>query len=344
MLHKVLIVFLKKFRNITPVSIVSKIKPIIMKNKFISFIIIVLFVAISGCTHKSKMDVNAPPPTTIEEKRMYDGQQQVTKSGENSPGSLKDYATMTDKDITAKDIAPKDVTNRMIIKTGTMNLEVDKYDDMEKKVNDITKKYNGFISGTSSKLNTEGKKQGVITIKVNADKFDVLVAEVSALGKVMNQVINANDVTEQYIDLEARIKTERELEQRLLKLLAEKTARLTDVVEVEQKLASVRQVIESIDGKMRYLKNQSEYSTLTLSVYEPSLLITSSGGGFFYEINQSFKKGLEGFTEVLSGIITAVIAILPLVIFLIILIILAIYIFKKIAKIRKRVVKKAESL
>jgi hypothetical protein len=251
---------------------------------------------------------------------------------------------MTDKDITAKDVAPKDVTNRMIIKTGTMNLEVDKYDDMEKKVNDITKKYNGFISGTSSKLNTEGKKQGVITIKVNADKFDVLVAEVSALGKVMNQVINANDVTEQYIDLEARIKTERELEQRLLKLLAEKTARLTDVVEVEQKLASVRQVIESIDGKMRYLKNQSEYSTLTLSVYEPSLLITSSGGGFFYEINQSFKKGLEGFTEVLSGIITAVIAILPLVIFLIILIILAIYIFKKIAKIRKRVVKKAESL
>jgi methyl coenzyme M reductase subunit D len=311
-----------------------------MKNNFFRFVIIFLLIAISGCTHKNKSDVNAPSTNTIDEKVYQQKELPTTtnKAGDKSPGSVKDINNPNEQNSNIKD-----VTNRMIIKTGTMNLEVDKYDETEKRATDIAKKYNGFISGSNSNLNSGGKKQGTIMIKVPADKYDALIAEITTLGKVMNQNINANDITEEYIDLEARIKTQKELEQRLLKLLSEKTARLTDVVEVEQKLASVRQVIESIDGRMRYLKSQSEMSTLILSIFEPSLLVTSSGGGFFYEISQGFKKGLEAFTEVLSGLITVVIAIIPLIIFLVILIYLVIYIIAKLARIRKRVVKKAES-
>jgi hypothetical protein len=95
-------------------------------------------------------------------------------------------------------------------------------------------------------------------------------------------------------------------------LLAEKTANLTSVVEVEQKLAQVRETIEKTEGRMRYLKDQASYSTLTVSVFEPAILNTSSGGGFFFEIGEGVKKGLTGFTSVVSGIITFVIAMSPI--------------------------------
>ena len=151
----------------------------------------------------------------------------------------------------------------------------------------------------------------------------------------MNQNISGKDVTEEYMDADARLKTQRELESRLLKLLAEKTASLTSVVEVEQKLAGVRENIERTEGRMKYLKDQASYSTLAVSIYEPSLLQTSSGGGFFYELGEGVKRGLRGFTSVLSGIIVAVIALSP------ILAIIGLIIYIVVRIIRKRKVAKA---
>jgi hypothetical protein len=192
-----------------------------------------------------------------------------------------------------------------------MNLEADNFNDTESKIKQTVNNVNGYITNSTSQTNASGKKQGSITIRVASAKFDELIVELAKVGKVMNQNISGKDVTEEYMDAEARLKTQRELESRLLKLLAEKTARLTDIVDVEQKLASVRENIEKTEGRMRYLKDQAAYSTLTVSVYEPSILNTSTGGGFFYELGQSISKGLTGFTKVLSGIIIFVIAFSP---------------------------------
>jgi hypothetical protein len=193
-----------------------------------------------------------------------------------------------------------------------MSVEVDKYDDTETRIKQIVNSVNGYVTNSTSTLNTAGKKQGTITIRVASGKFDDLISELSKVGKVMNQNISGKDVTEEYMDADARVKTQRELESRLLKLLAEKTASLTSVVEVEQKLASVRENIERTEGRMKYLKDQASYSTLAISVYEPSMIQTSTGGGFFYELGESVKRGLKGFTSVLSGIITTIIALSPI--------------------------------
>jgi chromosome segregation ATPase len=222
----------------------------------------------------------------------------------------------------------------MIIRTGSLSIEVDKFDDAENKINDVVKKYSGFISNSKSTVNSSGNKSGTITVKVPADKYDALIAEVTKIGKVMSQNIQANDVTEEYVDLESRLKTQKELEQRLIKLLNEKASKLSDVIEVEEKLAAVRQKIESFEGKMKLLKSQSDLSTLTISVYEPSMISTSSGGGFFYELGQAVKKGLSGFTNVLAVSITFLIAIIPLAGFALIIF----WIIRKI--IRKRRVSK----
>lgn len=218
---------------------------------------------------------------------------------------------------------------RMIIRSGTMSLEVDSYDETEAKIKNIVNTFNGYLTNSTSKLDASGKKQGSITIRVASDKFDAMIADLSKAGKVMNQNISGKDVTEEYMDADARLKTQRELEARLLKLLEEKTARLTDVVEVEQKLANVRENIEKTEGRMRYLKDQASFSTLTVMVYEPSMLTTSTGGGFFYELGEAVSKGLSGFTSVLAGIITVLIALAPLIILVLIVIYLVVKYFKK---------------
>ncbi len=269
-------------------------------------------------------DLEAPPNTTKD----------ITNSSPKSDGrQLSGETKLVNYTEPTQDFNTQD--KRMIIRSGTMSMEVEKYDDTEAKVKQIAASFGGYITNSSATLNASGKKQGTITIRIASDKFDALLGELSKAGKVMNENITGSDVTEEYIDADARVKTQQELESRLLKLLAEKTANLSSVVEVEQKLASVRENIERTEGRMKYLKDQASYSTLAVSVYEPTLLQTSTGGGFFYELGDGVKRGLQGFTSILSGIITVVIAISP------ILVILGLIVYVSIKYIRKRKIAKA---
>lgn len=264
-----------------------------------------------------------------------------TTDQESAPKS-KDLTTGENKsDGTLKQVnyqQPTENTNptdkRMIIRTGTMSIENDSFDETELKAKEIAKNLGGFITNSTAQVNQSGKKQGTLAIRVQAEKYDALLVELAKTGKVMNQNITGRDVTEEYVDAEARLKTQRELETRLLQLLAEKTANLTAVVEVEQKLANVRENIEKTEGRMRMLKDQASFSTITLSIYEPAILNTSSGG-FFYELERGFEKGLSGFTAVISGLITFIVALSP------ILAILGLIVYVVIRFIRKKKVVKA---
>jgi hypothetical protein len=298
-----------------------------MKTKIIYYALpFLLTFAVWGCGNKSeKQQVSY-------DKSIETSERQETQDLKNTaPTSTKNVSAQKDLMVKTDEKIPDVKDQRMIIKTGSLSVEVDKYDEAENKVSETVKKYSGYIANSNSSQNSSGNKSGTITVKVPADKFDALVSDIGKIGKVMNQSIQANDITEEYVDLEARVKTQKELEQRLIKLLEEKSARLSDVIEVEEKLASVRQKIESFEGRMKLLKSQSDLSTLTISIYEPSMISTSSGGGFFYELGQAIKKGLSGFTNILAVSITFLIAIIPLVI----IAVLIFWIIKKLLKKRR---------
>lgn len=272
------------------------------------FVILLGLIFLSGCNERSGNNNTEIPPTTYDMKS--EDLNRTSDMVMNTSGSQEDVVQNPEQEI------PTEQQQRLIIRTGTMNLEIETYSDAETKITDLVKNLNGYISGSSSSLNAAGKKQGTMTIKVPAEKFDELIARLAEIGTISSQNITSSDVTEEYIDLAARLKTERELEQRLITLLDTKAGSLSDIIEIESKLATVRQKIESVEGRMKFLRSQASFSTLTVSIFEPSLLETSSGGGFFYEIGQAFKDGLEGFTEVLKTIIIAAIALLPLIVFL----------------------------
>src|SRR5205085_1972112 len=217
------------------------------RNFLLTAIIISGLITVYGCKSQSDMNyktdnepVKQPPTGTFDHstdtKNMESVNDGITNSSPKSDNVQVNYQQQ-EQNFNTQD-------KRMIIRSGTMSLEVDKYDDTEAKVKQITNSFNGYVTNSSANLNTSGKKQGTITIRVASDKFDAMVAELSKIGKVMNQNITGNDVTQEYMDSDARLRTQQELESRLLKLLQEKTANLTSVVEVEQKLAGVRENIE----------------------------------------------------------------------------------------------------
>lgn len=265
---------------------------------------------------------DAPTSTSDNEQSLKDKVSELTSEGKTIDGTIKQVSYQQ----------PTENTNtqdkRMIIRTGTMSIENDSFDETDAKAKEIAKNLGGYITNSTSQVNQSGKKQGTLTIRVQADKYDAMLAELAKIGKVMNQNITGRDVTEEYVDAEARLKTQRELEARLLQLLAEKTANLTAVVEVEQKLANVRENIEKTEGRMRMLKDQASFSTITVSIFEPAILNTSSGG-FFYELERGFEKGLTGFTKVLAGIITFVIAMAPILAIIGLLVYITIRIIRK---------------
>lgn len=302
--------------------------------------IIPFIVALNGCQQSDKQTGNQQPLDNKKSDRQsapitYDLESSTSEPKSNSLGLSQEQDNLKQINYQQQQENYNTQDKRMIIRSGSMQLEADNFGDTEAKVKQIVNGVNGYLTNSTSQLNASGKKQGTITIRVSADKFDALVDELSKVGKVMNQNISGKDVTEEFMDAEARLKTQRELETRLLQILSEKTANLTALVEVEQKLASVRENIEKTEGRMRFLKDQASYSTLTLSIFEPAILTTSTGGGFFHEIGQGIKRGLTGFTAVISGIITFIIALSP------ILAILGLGIYVTVRVIRKRKLAKA---
>ena len=292
---------------------------------------LILVFAVLGCGKERENDLTfireKNPPVT--EYRSNDESEVNTKM--NSAPSLIKPETKTEVSQKTDEKIPDVKDQRMIIKTGSITIEVEKFEDTEAKINEIVKKYNGYIANGKSNQSSNGSKSGTITMKVPADKFEAMISDASKIGRVLSQSVQANDVTAEYIDLEARIKTQRDLEQRITKLLNEKAGKLTEVIEVEEKLSSVRQKIESIEGKMKLLKSQSDLSTLTLNINEPKVETTTSGRGFFYEIGQAIEYGLWGLTRNMSFSISMIIATFPYII----IVLLILWFVRKYLKKRK---------
>jgi hypothetical protein len=159
---------------------------------------------------------------------------------------------------------------QQLVYNAEMEVAVDAYAAAETRVKQETEKLGGYVSETKSYTADNGRRNGSMKLRVPAKRFRAAVAAFSKLGEVRSRREWTQDVTAEYIDVQSRLKTLQLLEQRLLKLLDTQGAKLEGLVAVESKLADVRTQIEAQEGKLRYLKSQIEYSTITVSLYEPS--------------------------------------------------------------------------
>jgi hypothetical protein len=189
------------------------------------------------------------------------------------------------------------LTERKVIKNGNLDIIVAKAEETAEKLKAIATQYNGFVNAANIYEVTDGIKSGSVTLRVPADQFDAAVREIKKLAiKVNRENINASDVTEQFVDLEARLKNLRAGEDQFLGIMKRATT-VDETLRVQNQLVSIRGQIEQIQGQLTYLSRQVDMSSIVVSLTtEADVEVFGIRWRPLFVIKQAFRSMLTGLT------------------------------------------------
>lgn len=202
-----------------------------------------------------------------------------------------------------------DPGSRLIIRTGQASIEVDSLEPSMAELRRIAQRVGGFVADASVQSGRNQLRSATLELKVPASRFDELTEGLAPLGRLQFVNVGAQDVSEEFVDLTARTANGRRLEDRLVELLRTRTGKLQDVLTVERELARVREEIERMEGRLRFLKTSAQLSTLSVNLYEPPPLVASHPGRNL--IAEAFKTAWRNFVGVLAGAIASLGVVVP---------------------------------
>lgn len=192
-------------------------------------------------------------------------------------------------------------TAAKIIKTANLEIRVEDYASSRKTVQQRVDARQGYLQ-SEQESNDGYRLRNSLTIRVETGQFDPLVDELAGIGSyVHHKNINAQDVTEEFVDLETRLKTKREVEQRYIDILRRANS-IPDILSVEGALRQIREEIEAKEGRLRYLSDQVGYSTIHLVMYQQLDHRAEPGPGFWSKIWQGLQGGWEFLLVLLIGL------------------------------------------
>jgi hypothetical protein len=187
---------------------------------------------------------------------------------------------------------------RKIVKTGYITLEVEDIAEAMDKVADVADELGGYVV-SSHKSEDEKRNSGYITIRVSADRFDEAFDRLRQLAvSVPDESTEAKDVTEEYIDLHARLHNLEATEAQYLALL-ERAETVEEMLKVQQALSNVRGQIEQIEGRIKYLERTSDMSLIEVSLRETKPLAEH------WSASDTFRSAVHGLTTFGRGLATA---------------------------------------
>ena len=160
--------------------------------------------------------------------------------------------------------------DRMIIRTANMQLVVDDVRDTIDKITQLAQDREGYVVNSSSWKEGE-RVVGQITIRVPSADFNYAMSVLRSMAvEVNSETTSAQDVTEEYVDLEAQLRTMEATEAQLLKLM-EKAVKVEDILSVQRELSRVQQDIERVKGRMQYLERTSAMSLIQVLLEQSKL-------------------------------------------------------------------------
>lgn len=160
--------------------------------------------------------------------------------------------------------APEQGIVRKEIKTGTLALVVDDVFSSVEKVIGFVKTQNGFVVSSYISKDTRFPSASV-SLRVPAANFDLSMTELKKFGEVKSVQVQGQDVTEQYVDLEARLKNLRMTEGQFSEIM-KKAEKIEEILAVQAQLSQVRGEIESLEGRKKYLDQNVDYSVISLNL------------------------------------------------------------------------------
>ncbi len=237
----------------------------------------------------------------------YDTAKYTTTTEYQSEGGSEppstDASAVSSSTGTARGDMPTPVNPTKIIKNASLRLQVESYAAGLKQVKQIVSQFGGAISAENEN-NSQYRLENNMSIRVPAQQFDTLVNQLLTIAMyVENKQINTEDVTEQYVDIEARMNAKKQVEARYLDIL-KKAVKIEEILSVERQLGLIREEIESAQGKLKYFDNRVQFSTINLNLYQ-QLDYTAPGPNrsLIGRVQEAFLNGWYGLIEFLVGIV-----------------------------------------
>jgi len=283
----------------------------------------VLATLVAGCASSSG-DAASTDSVTAVSPEQYAGQ--GTSSSEGIDGAKADETASSN---TASG------TDRLVILTQTLQLEVESTSKTVEAIRTLTKEAGGEITDLQVATQTDEwiyrydeygytvgsgtALRGWMTVRVPADSVDEFTDSVRALGTVTYQSEGSSDVTQQYVDMNAQLENLQAEEARLREFF-DAAKSVEDMLAIETELSRVRGEIESLDAQIKYLERQAALATVTIELTEVQPIVRPAGDTWGF--SDAVTSGFRGAADVLNFVITLVIASSPL--WIVALIVLAI--------------------
>jgi hypothetical protein len=192
---------------------------------------------------------------------------------------------------------------RKIIRDADLTMEVPSTTETQRRVTSIAESYGGFVVTSEAKQReaSEPAKRTLdikLVVRVPSNQFGAALNEIEGLATNLTQRnVTGQDVTEEFIDLEARLKTQKALEVQFLEIMRQ-AKKVTDALEVQSQIADVRTEIEKLEGRRRFLESRTSLSSITVNIQSPTPIVVSTSG-----FGRSVREAVSESIEVASGIV-----------------------------------------
>jgi hypothetical protein len=291
-----------------------------MKKKWRHIFICLLVLLLAGCSSQSNENSS------------------MDKAISNESESGRMVAMSEDSAVSSeeKDESNQSSVDRMVIYQANLRMRVKNFETAQRDMEVKAKKYNGFMIQSNSYRDNNEQVSGTITLRIPDEHFQSFLNDAEGVAEeVLERNVNGQDVTEEYVDLESRLRSKRAVEERLLEFMknAQKTE---DLLKISNDLSVVQGEIEQVVGRMNYLENQTALSTITISLYEENVIVPNlekDDLNTWEKTKKQFVTSTNFLLEAFSGIFVFFIGNLPV---FVLLAVFMVFIFWGIKKSRHR--------
>ncbi|HWP79890.1 MAG TPA: DUF4349 domain-containing protein [Candidatus Acidoferrum sp.] len=304
---------------------------------------------LSGCSAKgSRSESTAPSSPSMENRDTAQGEfgwSDKDAQSESPKAPVSEYESITNNPDGA--VTPEEEAKALsekLIYTGQLEVESLEFDKSCQTVEELLDKVGGFIENSSISGSTYYTEDGVpklddryasYRLRVPSAKFEDFMGSAGEIGNVTDRGTNVDNITAQYYDTDARLKSYQVQYDRLLALM-EKAERMEDILAIENQLTQVRYQIESLETTLRGWQNQVDYSTVNITIQEVVRYSPAAKLSFFQRLANAFSGSLRSFGYWLENSSFSVIYALP---YLVLLAVLWLVLRKFFPKLRLRIKK-----
>jgi hypothetical protein len=187
-----------------------------------------------------------------------------------------------------------------VIKTADLEVRVERdgFGGAMEEATVVAARHGGFV--VSSSIRGQDVRTGSLVIRVPAENFDPALGDLRGLGTVRQQSIRGEDVGQEFVDLEARLRNLRAQETVLLRLM-DRAATISDTIRVQNVLQGVQLDVERIEGRLRYLEDRTSLSTIAVSLVEEGAVVPEPTSTF----GKAWHEAVRGFMSVIAAFVVA---------------------------------------